>query len=231
MNNAACEFCESAKTESVKYSDDITFKGLTLHLDDLERSHCLDCDYTFETMDAHDKNLAKIRAKFIEERAALKKRQNLLSGQEIRQLRNELGLTQKDAAELFGGGANAFSKYENEEIVQAVAMDKLLRLVAYQGQPGVQLLKNIYHLNADASRRAEPRRPSFEFVSVHLGKTMSGKVRIGTSMKKLDLRKIKMKNQETLLVPVVRPEGQPNVMDFSSEVAEASETIAASATH
>jgi HTH-type transcriptional regulator/antitoxin MqsA len=97
-------------------------------------------------MDVHDKNLSKIRAKFADERGAIKKRNNLLSGEEILKIRKQLGLTQRGAAELFGGGANAFSKYENEEIVQTVAMDKLIRHVAHQGEFAIHLLKNIYAL-------------------------------------------------------------------------------------
>ena len=38
------------------------------------------------------------------------------------------GLTQKQAAKVFGGGSNAFAKYEAEDVVQSVGMDKLLRL-------------------------------------------------------------------------------------------------------
>ena len=146
MINLQCEFCESLNVELVTYADDIDFKGLHLQLENLERHHCLECDYSFETMDVHDKNLSKIRAKFADERGAIKKRNNLLSGEEILKIRKQLGLTQRGAAELFRGGANAFSKYENEEIVQTVAMDKLIRLVAHQGEFAIHLLKNIYGL-------------------------------------------------------------------------------------
>jgi len=38
-------------------------------------------------------------------------------------------LTQKDASSLFGGGANAFSKYERGDVIQSDAMDRLMRLV------------------------------------------------------------------------------------------------------
>lgn len=53
----------------------------------------------------------------------------LLSGQEIRALREQLGLSQVQAATLFGGGRVAFSKYENDDVSQAESMDKLLRVV------------------------------------------------------------------------------------------------------
>ncbi|SEJ06539.1 HTH-type transcriptional regulator / antitoxin MqsA [Azotobacter beijerinckii] len=52
----------------------------------------------------------------------------LLSGTEIRALREELGITQADAARVFGGGPVAFAKYEANDVAQSEAMDKLLRL-------------------------------------------------------------------------------------------------------
>jgi HTH-type transcriptional regulator/antitoxin MqsA len=53
----------------------------------------------------------------------------LLSGAEIVALRKQLGINQKQAARLFGGGPVAFSKYENDDVAHAESMDKLLRLV------------------------------------------------------------------------------------------------------
>jgi HTH-type transcriptional regulator/antitoxin MqsA len=42
-----------------------------------------------------------------------------------------LGLTQETASKIFGGGENAFSKYESGKVAQSAAMDRLLRL-AYE---------------------------------------------------------------------------------------------------
>lgn len=53
----------------------------------------------------------------------------LLTGTEITALRVQYKLTQAQAAQLFGGGPVAFSKYENDDVVQSEAMDTLLRLV------------------------------------------------------------------------------------------------------
>lgn len=53
----------------------------------------------------------------------------LLTGEEITALRKKYGLTQAQAAKLFGGGPVAFSKYENDDVAQSEAMDTLLRLV------------------------------------------------------------------------------------------------------
>ena len=54
----------------------------------------------------------------------------LLTGQEVRAVREKLGLSQQQAAELFGGGPVAFSKYENDEVAQSESMDRLLRLAS-----------------------------------------------------------------------------------------------------
>ena len=61
-------------------------------------------------------------------RDAWRKIDGLLTAQEIVALREKLGLTQQEAAKVFGGGVNAFSKYERSEVIQSVAMDKLMRL-------------------------------------------------------------------------------------------------------
>ena len=62
-------------------------------------------------------------------RCARKKHYGVLTGEEIRKIRKQLGLNQEQAARLFGGGPVAFSKYENEEITQNEAMDRLIWLV------------------------------------------------------------------------------------------------------
>lgn len=54
----------------------------------------------------------------------------LLTSQEIRRIREtKLCLTQDHASELLGGGAKSFARYENSEVIQSKAMDKLLRIL------------------------------------------------------------------------------------------------------
>ena len=62
--------------------------------------------------------------------AARKCFDGLLSGEEIYAIRKKYELNQKVAAQLFGGGPVAFSKYENDDVAHAESMDKLLRLVS-----------------------------------------------------------------------------------------------------
>lgn len=52
----------------------------------------------------------------------------LLSKEEILNSRTTLNITQEEASIIFGGGRNAFSKYERGEVSQSVSMDKLIRL-------------------------------------------------------------------------------------------------------
>lgn len=46
-----------------------------------------------------------------------------------RSIRQKLGLTQKQAGEIFGGGINAFSRYERGITEAPLATEKLLRLL------------------------------------------------------------------------------------------------------
>lgn len=57
-----------------------------------------------------------------------KRAEGLLTGAEMREARCTLGLTQAQAAELFGGGKVGFSRYENDEVSQSEAMDNLVRI-------------------------------------------------------------------------------------------------------
>lgn len=47
----------------------------------------------------------------------------------ITAVREKLALDQHEAAEIFGGGANAFSRYENGKIKPPLALIKLLKLL------------------------------------------------------------------------------------------------------
>lgn len=52
----------------------------------------------------------------------------LLTGNEVRALRKRWCISQTQAAQIFGGGPVAFSKYESDDVAQSEAMDKLLKL-------------------------------------------------------------------------------------------------------
>lgn len=52
----------------------------------------------------------------------------LLTGMEVRLIREQLKITQAQASMIFGGGPVAFAKYEADDVTQSEAMDKLLRV-------------------------------------------------------------------------------------------------------
>lgn len=60
---------------------------------------------------------------------AIARAEGMLPCDEIRRIRTKLGLSQAEAGERFGGGVNAFSRYERGETMQPRALDQLLRLL------------------------------------------------------------------------------------------------------
>ncbi|WP_186810983.1 type II TA system antitoxin MqsA family protein [Xanthomonas arboricola] len=59
---------------------------------------------------------------------AKKESEGLLSCDAVKRMRENWGLSQHDASAVFGGGLNAFSKYERGEIVHSKSMDLLMRV-------------------------------------------------------------------------------------------------------
>lgn len=133
-----CPMCEHDSLTPSTYSDTFQHRGADLVVEGLECYVCDECgaDPVFED---------QIRRNHVRVVDARRRADGLLTGREILDLRKSLGLSQRDASEVFGGGANAFSKYERGEVAQSVAMDRLLRLVAryplllddLRGRPGV----------------------------------------------------------------------------------------------
>lgn len=75
----------------------------------------------------------------------------LLTGTEIVALRKQYSLTQDQAAQLFGGGPVAFSKYENDDVSQSEAMDSLLRLVR-ESEAAFGVLVNVKEMTAELNQ-------------------------------------------------------------------------------
>ena len=59
----------------------------------------------------------------------LKNKADLLSAQEVKRIRTKIGLTQREAGAIFGGGPNAFQKYEQGTVTVSKPMSNLLRLL------------------------------------------------------------------------------------------------------
>ena len=53
----------------------------------------------------------------------------LLTGQQIKAIRARLGLTQKQLADIVGGGLKSLARYESGQVCQSRGMDNLLRIL------------------------------------------------------------------------------------------------------
>lgn len=96
------------------------------------KAHKTKLPLLFKQCDACGSDFAGAAESRLNKRALMawrKQVDGLLTGAEITALRKQYKLTQAHAAKLFGGGPVAFSKYENDDVVQSASMDTLLRLV------------------------------------------------------------------------------------------------------
>ncbi len=118
MNNKCAE-CGSSDFE-VRIEHDDFHRNSQSYKVEVEYSICRHCGDEVIFSEQIKRNDCRVRD-------AWRKIDGLLAAQEIVALRNKLKLTQQDAAKIFGGGPNAFSKYERSEVIQSIAMDKLLR--------------------------------------------------------------------------------------------------------
>lgn len=87
--------------------------------------------HTGDDMKVSDAALRNLRVKV----------EKLLSPEEIRRIRTKLGLTQREAGELIGGGPNAFQKYESGEGLLSKGMSNFLRLLDRHPEDVPQLRK------------------------------------------------------------------------------------------
>lgn len=138
-----CPHCESTNHREQHYSDEVEFKFLSLDVEGLVRQECLNCGQTWLTESQATHNGLSTKLAFETERNRIRERDGLLTGAQICELRKALDLNQRQAASIFGGGSNAFNKYESGEVLQSFAMDRLLRLTCHVGHPAVSFLSNV----------------------------------------------------------------------------------------
>jgi HTH-type transcriptional regulator / antitoxin MqsA len=75
--------------------------------------------HTAEDMKVSDAALKSLKIKV----------EKLLPPEEIRRIRQKLGLTQREAGDIIGGGPNAFQKYESGDVLLSKGMSNFLRLL------------------------------------------------------------------------------------------------------
>ncbi|MEN8221601.1 MAG: type II toxin-antitoxin system MqsA family antitoxin [Pseudomonadota bacterium] len=120
-----CPVCEFGELVFKKGPSSYRYKGQEFTLENIEYCECPTCHYEIIMPEQTKRNEARIRDE-------QRKIDGLFTGAEIAQLRGHFNITQTQAAKIFGDRANAFSKYENGEVTQNLAMDKLMKLVLHK---------------------------------------------------------------------------------------------------
>jgi HTH-type transcriptional regulator/antitoxin MqsA len=121
--NMNCPNCEKPTLVKVCRDMPYTYKGEKMVLSDVTGEWCPACgEALLDETEA---------SRISRDMTAFNKKVNseLFSAEEITAAREKLRLTQQEAAALFGGGINAFSRYENGKTKPPVALVKLLRLL------------------------------------------------------------------------------------------------------
>ncbi|MCW5589695.1 MAG: type II toxin-antitoxin system MqsA family antitoxin [Legionellales bacterium] len=116
-----CHACQMGNLHQRSKSQTYTYKGKSITL----KQPGLWCDYCDEGILSGD-DLEKTEKTFDAFKAEV---DGILTPTEIRRIRkNVLGLSQKEAAEIFGGGHNAFGRYERGEARPMMAIINLLKM-------------------------------------------------------------------------------------------------------
>jgi HTH-type transcriptional regulator / antitoxin MqsA len=100
---------------------EISYKGQSTTID-MPGWYCDESSesiHTAEDMKVSDAALKELR----------KEVENLLKPQDVKRIRKKIGLTQREAGTLLGGGPNAFQKYEQDTVSVSKPMSNLLRVL------------------------------------------------------------------------------------------------------
>lgn len=118
-----CPVCGAAElihdTRNIPY----TYRGQTTVISSVEGDFCPACNESLLDVGESDRVMREMRAFSKQVNAAI------VDPDFIASVRKKLALDQREAAEIFGGGANAFSRYENGKTKPPLALIKLLKLL------------------------------------------------------------------------------------------------------
>jgi HTH-type transcriptional regulator/antitoxin MqsA len=121
--NMKCPIC--AKAELVHDTRDIpyTYKGESTAIPEVAGDFCPACGEA--VLDASE----SVRASGLMLEFNKQVNASIVDPEFISRVRKQLALDQREAAEIFGGGVNAFSRYENGKTKPRLALVKLLKVL------------------------------------------------------------------------------------------------------
>ncbi len=122
MKGNICPICGKGTLKKEVIEEKLAYKGQTITIPDYVVYKCDLCNETIV-----DKGTLKSSAKVLKNFKC--KVDGLLTGEEIKEIRKKLGLTQEEMSDILGGGLKGFARYETGQICQSKAMDNLLRVL------------------------------------------------------------------------------------------------------
>jgi HTH-type transcriptional regulator/antitoxin MqsA len=121
--NVRCPNCEKADLVNGTRNLPYTYKGEQTMIDNVTGSFCPACgEAVLELVEATRTSKAMLEFNRQVNAASV-------DPQFIVDVRKKLNLDQREAAQLFGGGVNAFSRYENGKTKPPLALVQLLRVL------------------------------------------------------------------------------------------------------
>ncbi len=118
-----CQICAGAELVHDIRDIPYTYKGETTVIPTVTGDFCPACGEVVLTM-AESNRVSALMLEFNKQVNAA-----IVNPEFITHVRKKLNLDQREAAEIFGGGINAFSRYENGKTKPPLALVKLLRIL------------------------------------------------------------------------------------------------------
>lgn len=118
-----CPICGAAELVHDTRDMPYTYKGETTILPAVTGDFCPACDESLLDAD-ESRRTVNLMLEFNKQVNA-----SIVDPSFIADVRKKLALDQREAAEIFGGGINAFSRYENGKTKPPLALVKLLKLL------------------------------------------------------------------------------------------------------
>jgi HTH-type transcriptional regulator / antitoxin MqsA len=121
--NMKCPVCGAAELLNDTRDLPYTYKGETTTIPAVTADFCSACDESITEMAETERVMREMQTFNKQVNAAIVDPGFIVS------VRKKLDLGQREAAEIFGGGINAFSRYENGKTKPPLALVKLLKVL------------------------------------------------------------------------------------------------------